>query len=191
MKVLKVVLMCAAILTYSSYAGDDKTSASLDFSLPGSDGKQHTLADYTDAKAVVVMFIATRCPISNGFNERMVELAKMYQPQGIDFLGINSNKIENMDEVKIHAAEHGFPFVVLKDDQNVIADLYKAKVTPEVYVLGSQRNVLYHGRIDDSANVNERKSQDLVNALDDILAGRLVKNSETKAFGCTIKRISM
>ncbi|MBN1478752.1 thioredoxin family protein [candidate division KSB1 bacterium] len=190
MKIVLNVTLVLIVFAFSGFAADEQAAA-LDFSLPGSDGNAHSLADYADAKAVVVMFIATRCPISNGFNKRMVEVAEIYQPKGFVFLGINSNKLEKMDEVKEHAKEHGFPFVVLKDEQNVVADLYKAKVTPEVYVLDSQKNVLYHGRIDDSASASERKSEDLLQALDDILAGQQVKNSETKAFGCTIKRVSM
>lgn len=160
-----------------------------DFSLPGTDGKTHSLKNYQDAKAVVVMFIATRCPISNAFNPRMVELAKLYQERGVVFLGVNSNKAEDMKEVKKHAQENGFPFVVLKDDKNRVADAYQAKVTPEVYVFDGAFNLKYHGRIDDSSDPKERKSEDLKNALEELLAGKEVSVPETKAFGCTIKRI--
>jgi hypothetical protein len=73
----------------------------------------------------------------------------------------------------------------------MVADKYKAKVTPEVYVLNAQHEVLYHGRIDDSADADERKSADLVQALDEILAEEQVTTAKTKAFGCTIKRVSM
>jgi peroxiredoxin len=162
--------------------------AAIEFTLPGSDGKSHSLAEYKDAKAVVVLFISTRCPVSNGFNERMVELAEMYQQKGVVFLGIYSNKMENLKEIKKHAADKGFPFVVLKDDKNVVADAYKAKVTPEAFMHDNASKVLYHGRIDDSPKASERKNEDLKSAIDDLLAGGGVSNPETKAFGCTIKR---
>ena len=183
-----MIFMLAAMMAVTSFAGD---KAAFGFSLPGTDGETHSLSDFKDAEAVVIMFIATKCPISNAFNERMVEIANMYQPKGVVFLGINSNKAEKMDEVKEHAKKHNFPFVVLKDDQNMVADKYKAKVTPEVYVLNTQHEVLYHGRIDDSADADERKSTDLVQALDEILADEQVTTAKTKAFGCTIKRVSM
>ncbi|MBN1464582.1 thioredoxin family protein [candidate division KSB1 bacterium] len=168
----------------------DLARVSTDFSLLGHDGKEHSLADYKDAKAIVVMFVATQCPVSNGFNARMVELANIYMPQGVVFLGINSNRQEKWDEVKSHAEKYGFPFVVLKDENNVIADQYQAQVTPEVYVLTVAGELLYHGRIDDTATVDERKSEDLKKALDDILAGKAPAIASTKAFGCTIKRIA-
>jgi peroxiredoxin len=180
-----------ALLTVTAFAGDKMVKTTDGFSLIGTDGKEHTLSDYKDAKAIVVMFISTKCPVSNGFNERMAELANTYESKGVVFLGINSNKAEKMNEVKEHKQKHDFSFVVLKDNENKVADQFKAKVTPEVFVLNSGGDVLYHGRIDDSADADERKSPDLKNALDDILAGEHPEITETKAFGCSIKRVSM
>lgn len=160
-----------------------------DFVLKDYDGKEHRLSDYKDAKAIVVMFIATRCPVSNAYNERMVQLYKDYQPKGVAFLAINSNKQEPVKEVAEHAKKHGFQFPVLKDPNNVIADKFGAQVTPEVYVLSPDFTVLYHGRIDDSRDPAKVKTHDLRKALDEILAGKQVTVKETKAFGCTIKRV--
>jgi len=95
-----------------------------------------------------------------------------------------------IEEIKKHAAENKFTFPVLKDWQNVIADKFGASFTPEVYLLNSRFEILYHGRIDDSRRENEVKSRDLKNALDEILTGKPVSVSETKAFGCTIKRVN-
>ncbi|MBN1561703.1 thioredoxin family protein [candidate division KSB1 bacterium] len=186
---LYLLVILTVFLAYSAMA-DVFEKVSQDFSLMGTDGNEHSLADYKDAKAIVIMFVATQCPISNGFNERMVDLANTYMSKGVVFLGINSNKQEKFAEVKEHAQKHGFPFVVLKDENNVVADQFQAKVTPEVYVLNGNHDILYHGRIDDAARADERKSEDLKKALDEILAGEPVSVSTTKAFGCTIKRIS-
>jgi peroxiredoxin len=169
-------------------AGEMKTMK--DFTLPDYNGKSHSLSDYKDSTAIVIMFIATQCPVSNAYNTRMVRLYDDYHPKGIAFVGINSNKQESTEEVAEHAREHGFKFTILKDKNNVIADLFKAQVTPEIYVLNSQFGVLYHGRIDDSRREDDVKSQDLRQALDEILAGEKVLVTETKAFGCTIKRVS-
>ena len=187
MNAVKSVIM-ALILCLFLVPASQAGAAAMDFTLPGTDDKNHTLADYKDSKAVVVIFISTRCPVSNGFNQRMVELAKMYQSKGIVFLGINSNKMENMPEIKKHVDENGFPFIVLKDNKNVVADLYKAKVTPEVFVHNNVRELLYHGRIDDSSIESERKTTDLKMALDELLGGGDIAIADTKAFGCSIKR---
>jgi hypothetical protein len=55
--------------------------------------------------------------------------------------------------------------------------------------LNSNFEILYHGRIDDSRREENVTSQDLRNALDEILGGKIVSVTETKAFGCSIKRV--
>lgn len=141
-------------------------------------------------KAVVVMFIATQCPYSNAYNDRMRDMAASYGEQGILFLGINSNKTEPAEETRAHARKHGFAFAVAKDPENTVADLYGAKHTPEIFVVDPRGVLRYHGRIDEnSEDASKVSSPDLKNALDALLAGRPVATSETKAFGCSIKRV--
>jgi peroxiredoxin len=152
--------------------------------------KKHSLSDYNDSKAILIIFIATQCPVSNAYNSRMIELYNNYHDKNIAVVGINSNKQESMSECKSHAEKNGFKFPVLKDDKNVVADMFEASVTPEAYVLEPKTyKILYHGRIDDSKNESNVEIQDLENALYEILAGKKVSVAQTKAFGCTIKRI--
>jgi len=160
-----------------------------DFKLKDSNGKEHSLSEYKDSKAIVVMFIATECPVSNDYNSRMEKIFNEYKEKGIAFLGINSNKAESVERIKEHAAENGLTFTILKDEKNIIADKFDASVTPEVYVLNSSFDVLYHGRIDNARDESEVVSKDLENALNEILSGKQVSKNKTKAFGCTIKRI--
>jgi peroxiredoxin len=171
-----------------SFASDPKVVE--DFTLKNYDGKTYTLSDNKDAKAIVIMFIATQCPVSNAYNERMVKLYDVYESKDVVFLGINSNKQEDAEEVKEHAQENKFKFPVLKDPNNVVADKYDAQVTPEIYVVNAKRELLFHGRIDNSRRESNVENNDLQNALDEILAGKGVSVSETKAFGCTIKRVN-
>ncbi|MEW6195219.1 MAG: thioredoxin family protein [Bacteroidota bacterium] len=160
------------------------------FKLKDYNGKEVELSDFKDSKAIVIMFIATQCPVSNAYNERMAEVYNDYKKKGIAFIGINSNKQEGVDEIKEHAQKNNLGFTILKDEKNIIADKFSATVTPEVYVLNGNFEILYHGRIDDSRNAGDIKSQDLRKALDEILSGKRVSNTKTKAFGCTIKRVS-
>ena len=159
------------------------------FSLKDYNGKERSLSDYRDSKAIVIIFVATECPVSNAYNSRMERIFKDYSQKGISFLGINSNKAESVDRIKEHARENDLTFTILKDDKNIIADKFEASFTPEVYVLDSNFEILYHGRIDNSKKESEVVSKDLENALNEILAGKEVSKKETKAFGCTIKRI--
>ena len=188
-----VVLTAASLAASAARAADLKIGAPApDFTLPSaSDGKAVALKDLlAKSKAVAVVFIATKCPVSNAYNTRMAALGKEYAAKGVLLVGINSNKTEPAGEVKEHAEKHGFTFPVLKDDGNKIADAYGATKTPEVFVLDPKGNLLYHGRIDESQDdAKNVRSPDLRNALEAVLAGKPVPTAETKAFGCTIKRV--
>ena len=163
-----------------------------DFTLPNAlDGKAVALRDLlAKNKAVAVIFVATKCPVSNAYNTRMVALGKEYAAKGVPLVGINSNKTERAAEVKKHAEKHGFTFPVLKDEGNRVANLYGASHTPEVFVVDPKGNLIYQGRIDENQDdARNVKSPDLRNALDAVLAGKPVPVAQTKAFGCSIKRV--
>jgi peroxiredoxin len=178
-------------LAQMALAAPQVGAAAPQFSLKTLDGKTFTLAEAARShKAVVVIFIATQCPYSNAYNDRMRDMASAYEKKGVLFAGINSNKTEPAEEVSAHARKHGFGFPVMKDPDNRVADLYDARHTPEVFVVDPDGKLRYHGRIDenyeDAAKVN---SPDLKNALDALLGGNPIARTETKAFGCSIKRV--
>ena len=161
------------------------------FTLTTLDGQPFSLSDAAKShKAVVVMFIATKCPYSNAYNDRMRDMAAAYEKRGVLFVGINSNKTEPADEVRDHAKKHGFAFPLMKDPENKVADLYDARHTPEIYVVDPQGKLRYHGRIDENYEEPSKvSSPDLKNALDEMLTGKSIAKAETKAFGCSIKRV--
>jgi peroxiredoxin len=162
-----------------------------EFSLPSvMDGKGVALRPLIGKnKAVVVMFIATKCPYSNAYNERMAQLSRDYADKGVAIVGINANKTESAADTAQHARANHFTFVVVKDEGAKVADAYGAQHTPEAYVVDKNGTLVYHGRIDEKYDDPQAvKSPDLRNALDQVLAGQAVKTPETKAFGCSIKR---
>lgn len=159
------------------------------FTLQDLDGRKHSLQQYLTQECTVIMFIATQCPISNDYNDRMVDLHNRYGEKSVTFLGINSNRQESLEEVHEHATKYGLAFAILKDHNNVVADAYGAQVTPEVFVVDSEGIVRYHGRIDDSRDPDDILRHDLVVALDELLAGRKITTSTTRAFGCAIKKV--
>jgi peroxiredoxin len=137
----------------------------------------------------VVMFISAQCPVSNAYNERMNALYQDYSAKGVKFIVINSNVTESTDWVTQHAKEHNFGFTVYKDANNVVADKFGATVTPETYVIDPSSTIRYHGSIDDSQTLSRVSTQRLRLALDAVLAGKEPPQVETKAFGCSIKRV--
>jgi peroxiredoxin len=137
----------------------------------------------------VVTFIATQCPVSNSYNQRMIDLYKDYTSKNVKFIFINANRSEPATEVRDHAKRVGFPFAVYKDPGNVLADRFDAQVTPESFVIDSSGTIRYHGSIDDSMQESHVRVRRLRAAMDALLAGKPVPSTETKAFGCTIKRV--
>lgn len=188
MKRLALVLASLFALSFAAVSGDDLKKIS-NFTLEDLGGKKISLSDFHDAKAMVLIFISTECPYSNAYNERMAAIDRDYKSKGIVVLGINSNKQESVDDMKSHAKEHKHDFTILKDWNNVVADQFDAQHTPEVFVLGKNLEVQYHGRIDDNRTESKVDTHDLRNALDEILSGKAVSVRTTKAFGCTIKRV--
>jgi len=139
-------------------------------------------------ETTVVMFVSTVCPISNAYNERMKALYTDYGAKGVHFIFVNANNSEPAAEVAEHAKAHSFPFTVYKDRNNVVAGRFGAQVTPEAFVIDSTGIIRYHGYIDDAQNEARVKNRGLRTALDAVMSGQAVAQTETKAFGCTIKR---
>ena len=196
---LPLFLAAIMVVAFAAIAGSGRTVVDLpappaigavvdDFKLPDADGAEHSLKSLMGKKGAVLIFIATKCPVSNAYNDRMEKLAQDYKAKGISVIGINSNSTEPSAEVKSHAAEKHLSFAILKDEGNKIADRLGAARTPEVYVLDGGMKLVYHGRIDNSQKVEGITSNDVRDALDEILAGKPVTKTGGAAFGCTIKR---
>ena len=143
----------------------------------------------TTGKITTVIFISTQCPISNDYNERMKALYNEFSPRGVQFVFLNSNSTESSAEAAGHARQHGFPFRVLKDVNNVEADRFSAEFTPHVFVIGENSEIIYRGAIDDSRPAEKVTKTYLKDVLNAALQGKPLPVTETKAFGCTIKRV--
>ncbi len=186
---MKPMLLGAALVLAAVANGQDFKLGSKvsDFTLTDTKGIPVSYATLK-GNVTVVTFIATKCPISNAYNERMKSVYQDYSAKGVRFIFINSNSSEPAAEVAEHAQTHGFTFAVYKDPDNAVADRFGAQVTPESFVIDSNGVIRYHGYIDDSRNADRIQKQGLRLALDAVLAGKQVETAETKAFGCTIKR---
>ena len=158
------------------------------FTLPDGDGKDHSLNSLKGKNGTVVIFVATKCPVSNAYNERMQKLAQDYKAKGVNVVGINSNVAELGPEIKTHAASNNLTFPILKDGGNKIADVFGATVTPEAYFFDANNKLVYRGRIDNARDVSQVVSNELRDAIDAALAGKPVAKTTATAFGCSIKR---
>ena len=172
-----------------------------DFDLPGVDGKNHKLADYADAKVLVLIFTCNHCPTSQAYEARIKQMYADYKDKGVAIVAINPNDpsalrldalgytdlTDSLEDMKIRAKDQGFEFPYLDDgDTQKVSRAYGVLATPHVLIFDAERKLRYNGRIDDS-DVKEVKSHDARNAIDALLAGKPVAVEKTKIFGCSTK----
>jgi peroxiredoxin len=181
--------LVAAALSAAVVLGQDfKLGAKVDeFTLRDGAGSPVSFSSLR-GPVTVVTFVSVQCPVSNAYNDRMNVLYKDYGARGVKFVFVNANRTEAPAQVAEHARAH-FGFPVYKDENNIVADRFGASVTPEAYVIDEAGVVRYHGSIDDSQEVRRAQEPRLRNALDAVLAGKTPERAETKAFGCSIKRV--
>lgn len=185
-----------ALVSRAGAQGDAKTSIGrklADFRLPDSSGHTRSLNDFVEKKVVVVVFMGTNCPLSNNYAAPLEAMSRRYQEKSVQFVGINANPDETLDQMAEYAREYQLFFPLLKDTRQVVANALSAKVTPEVFVLDQNRAVRYRGRIDDAyATRTQRKakatSHELEDAVEALLAGKPVATPVTNALGCAIVR---
>ncbi len=178
--------------------------AAPDFSLPGIDGKTHALADYKDAKVLVIAFISNHCPDSQAAEGRIKKLVEDTKERGVALVAINPNNPsglrddelgyskynDSFDEMKLHAKEQGFNFPYLYDGETQrTAKAYGCLATPHVFIFDAERKLRYKGAFDDSryADPATVKSPDARNAVEAVLAGKPVPVEETRPHGCSTK----
>jgi peroxiredoxin len=176
------------LMAYAQAAPLTVGQAVPDFSLKDTTGKMHSLKAYR-GQYVVIGFVGAKCPISNAYTTRMNGIAEDYKGKNVVFLGVNSNVNEPLKEIKAHAAKAQYGFAILKDAGNVVADLFGATVTPEMFVVDGAGVLRYHGRVDSASDIARVERHDLRVALDELLAGQPLSQPKLKAFGCQIKRV--
>lgn len=166
-----------------------------DFSLPDvASGKMVSLSDLKSDKATVVMFICNHCPFVKHVRKELVALAKEYASQGIRFIAINSNDVEQYPEdaplhMKTIAKEWGFSFPYLYDETQRVAKAYRAACTPDFFVFDQNLECVYRGQFDDSRPNNNLPvtGKDLKFALDCLLKGVPIPEVQKPSIGCNIK----
>src|SRR3972149_8586651 len=191
-----VIVVVVAVVGWRVYSGPPAPPARVglggvveDFTLTDLNGQTHSLSSLQGEKGTLLIFIATKCPYSNAYNQRMEALHRDYSARGVRVVGINPNKTEPADEVRSHAQQNGLTFIVLKDPDNRIADYFGASVTPETYLLDAGNVLRYHGRLDADHHDAGLNAGEQRQALEELLGGRTIANTGKKAFGCTIKRV--
>lgn len=165
----------------------------VDFSIKGIDGRVYSLADFRDAKVLVIIFMCNHCPYVQAVWGRLVSLDERFRARGVQFVGINPNinpdyPEDSFEKMGEYAERYGMGFPYLADEKQEVSREYKAQCTPDIYVFDSDRRLAYHGRIDDSWK-DEAKitKKELEESLESLLAGVKPSEDQEPSMGCSIK----
>jgi peroxiredoxin len=164
-----------------------------DFKLPATDGKTYKLANFKDAKTLVVFFTCNHCPYVVGSDETTRKTVEKFASKGVKFVGINSNSVKtNATDSFEHMVErmrkHNFPWTYLRDESQEIAVKYGAMRTPHFYVFDEDRKLVYTGRgVNNPRETDKMTINDLENALEEHVAGKPITTPLTNPIGCNVK----
>jgi peroxiredoxin len=173
-----------------------------DFNLPGVDGQNYKLSDFADAKILVVVFTCNHCPTAQAYEDRIIKLTADYKDKGVAVVAISPNDplvvrldelgysdmSDTFEEMKIRAEDKDYNFPYLYDGKTqAVTKAYGPVATPHLFIFDDQRKLCYVGRFDDSEKPKQVKTNDAINAIEAILAGKKIPIEQTMAFGCSIK----
>lgn len=165
-----------------------------DFRLPDTSGKMVSLPDFSGASALLVVFMCNHCPYVKHIRSGLAQLARDYQPRGVQVVGINSNDVANYPadspaKMAEEAKAAGYIFPYLYDETQAVAKAYRAACTPDFYLFDQAQRLVYRGQFDDSRPGNGLPvtGKDLRAALDALLEGKPVSARQTPSIGCNIK----
>jgi peroxiredoxin len=176
-------------------------AAAPDFTLPGVDGRDHSLKDFADARVLAVVFTCNHCPTAQAYVDRIIKLHADYKDKGVALVAISPNDPQavrldelgytdlgdSFEDMKRRAKARDFRFPYLYDGATQKTSLaYGVLATPHVFIFDTDRKLRYNGRIDD-ADVKPVKSHDARNAIEALLAGKPVPVEKTRVFGCSTK----
>jgi len=165
-----------------------------DFSLPDTNGKIVSLADFRNQTALVVIFMCNHCPYVIHIRDGLAQLARDYAPRSVSLVGINANDVKNYPadsparmQAEVKTAGYIFPY--LYDETQAVAKSYRAACTPDIFLFDQNRRLVYRGQLDDSRPGNGLPvtGKDLRAALDAVLAGKPISENQKASIGCNIK----
>ena len=166
-----------------------------DFSLPEVvSGKAVSPAAFKDKKALLVMFICRHCPYVVHVKEELARLGRDYAGRDAGIIAISANDAgtypdDAPNQLKAMAKTLGFVFPFCYDESQETAKAYTAACTPDFFLFGPDRRLVYRGQLDDSRPGNGKPvtGRDLRAALDAVLAGQPVSGDQRASLGCNIK----
>lgn len=199
LKLMAAALGLAVAAVWTGHAAAEETAAKAEvgkpapaFTLKTVDGKEHSLAEFK-GKTVVLHWQSATCPWERAYQPVLNDLAAKFADKGVVFIAINSNHTETPEQIKAKAEAEKMPYPILIDKGNVVADAYAARFTPHMFVIDGEGVLRYMGGIEkpptSPGGAGKSDEQYLEPVITAVSAGKESPYSETKATGCTIKRV--
>jgi len=171
----------------------------IDYKMPSIKGKDYNLKNLKKENGIVVIFSCNTCPFVLAWENRYPKIAQLADQNKLGFALINSNEAkrqaddreDSMEAMKQHAAESGYPDLnYLLDRNSNLANAFGAKTTPHVFLFNENLELVYEGAIDDNfKDASAVENQFLQDAIINLSNGNKIDPNNTKAIGCSIKRI--
>ena len=160
------------------------------FALQDSDGRRWDWSELSKSRYVVVVFLGVECPLVKLYAGRLQEIQNEFSDDKVQIIGINSNQQDSLQEIQAFVRRNELGFPILKDPGNRVADAFGAERTPEVFVLDSDRTLVYHGAIDDQYTYGLQRAKvtqnHLRDALGELMATGKASRAESEFAGCFI-----
>lgn len=158
----------------------------------GLDGEPLDPLASTEARATVLVFVSTHCPIANRYAPTLRRLAEGWRSEGVEAWLVYPDPDDDAAAIREHQAAFSLALPTVRDPQHRLVARAQARVTPEAAVFVPGRATpAYHGRIDDRAvefgKVRaEATTHDLRDAVAAVLEGSSPAPAGGPAIGCYI-----
>lgn len=203
---MKKIFLSAWILIASAALVSNTTNKQLnlgdkaplaDLKMKNIDGKELTLNNLKGQNGLMVVFSSNTCPFVIGWEDQYNELYYIGKRENIGFVLINSNEAfrDNQDSpeaMKKKAEEMKYAMPYLIDENHRLADAFGAQTTPHVFLFDKNMKLVYKGSINDKYEEGRKEIASKFYAQDALFAtsrGGDIKVKESKAIGCSIKRV--
>ena len=157
--------------------------------------KSRTLNGNLKNNGLLVVFTSNSCPFVVMWEDRYKLLEVKCRNSNIGMVYINSNQAkrngdDSVEKMKNHSKEMGYTFPYLIDKNSEIANAFGAKTTPHIFLFNNEKTLVYKGAIDDNyKSANDVTENYLLDALENVSNQQSISIKETKAVGCSIKRV--
>lgn len=192
---LVFVVLTSLMLKPSELAIGDK-APSPDIKMKDISGKTFSFNDVKKNNGLLVVFSCNTCPWVIKNQEVATEGYNYALSKNVGVIVLNSNEAQRGDAdskeaMAKYAKDQNYKWPYVMDDNSAMANAFGAKVTPECYLFDKDMKLVYHGAITDNPKTPSESTRDhLKVAIDELVEGKHVSMSTSKAMGCTIKRKS-